>query len=88
MTSLPADPRRSRHAARRVAGPRMPPRHLADLDLAGRRAAVAELGEPAFRAEQLSNHYFGRLVRDPAAMTDMPGRDPRAARRRRCCRRC
>jgi len=52
--------------------PTMPPRHLADLDLAGRRAAVAELGEPAFRAQQLSTHYFGRLVRDPAAMTDLP----------------
>src|SRR5690242_4087945 len=52
--------------------PAMPPRHLADLDLAGRRAAVAELGEPAFRAQQLSTHYFSRLVRDPAAMTDLP----------------
>jgi len=50
----------------------MPPRHLADLDLAGRRAAVTDLGEPAFRAQQLSTHYFGRLVRDPAAMTDLP----------------
>src|SRR5262245_19386662 len=50
----------------------LPPRHLADLDLAGRRAAVAELGEKAFRAVQLSHQYFGRLVRDPAAMTDVP----------------
>jgi 23S rRNA (adenine2503-C2)-methyltransferase len=50
----------------------MPPRHLADLDLAGRRAAVAELGEPAFRARQLSTHYFGRLVRDVSQMTDLP----------------
>jgi 23S rRNA (adenine2503-C2)-methyltransferase len=33
---------------------------------------VAELGEPAFRANQLSNHYFGRLSDDPAAMTDLP----------------
>jgi 23S rRNA (adenine2503-C2)-methyltransferase len=49
-----------------------PPRHLADLDPAGRRAAVAELGESAYRAGQLSSHYFGRLVRDPAAMTDLP----------------
>jgi len=49
-----------------------PPRHLADLDLAGRRAAVAELGEQPFRAAQLSTHYFDRLVRDPAAMTDIP----------------
>ena len=30
------------------------------------------LGEQAFRAGQLSRHYFGRLVRDPAAMTDLP----------------
>src|SRR3954454_10828451 len=52
--------------------PAMPPRHLADLDLAGRRAAVAELGEPAFRAAQLSTHYFGRLVRDVDRMTDLP----------------
>ncbi|HET8682874.1 MAG TPA: 23S rRNA (adenine(2503)-C(2))-methyltransferase RlmN [Micromonosporaceae bacterium] len=52
--------------------PAQPPRHLADLDLAGRRAAVAELGERGFRAAQLSTHYFGRLVRDPARMTDIP----------------
>ena len=50
----------------------LPPRHLADLDLAGRRAAVATLGEKPFRAAQLSQHYFGRLVRDPQAMTDVP----------------
>jgi 23S rRNA (adenine2503-C2)-methyltransferase len=50
----------------------MPPRHLADLDLAGRRAAVTGLGEPAFRAQQLSTHYFGRLVRDASEMTDLP----------------
>ncbi|GAA2544631.1 23S rRNA (adenine(2503)-C(2))-methyltransferase RlmN [Winogradskya consettensis] len=50
----------------------MPPRHLADLDLAGRQAAVTKLGLPAFRAKQLSTHYFGRLVRDPEAMTDLP----------------
>ena len=49
-----------------------PPRHLADLDLAGRRAAVAELGLPGFRADQLSRHYFARLTDDPAEMTDLP----------------
>jgi len=49
-----------------------PPRHLADLDAAGRRAAVAELGLPAFRADQLSRHYFARLTDDPAEMTDLP----------------
>ncbi|WP_229399364.1 23S rRNA (adenine(2503)-C(2))-methyltransferase RlmN [Micromonospora okii] len=70
MTSLPLIPAASgAPAARRAA---MPPRHLADLDLPGRQAAVTELGEPAFRAKQMSTHYFGRLVRDPAAMTDLP----------------
>ncbi len=49
-----------------------PPRHLADLDPEGRRAAVVELGLPAFRADQLSRHYFGRYVRDAAEMTDLP----------------
>jgi len=50
----------------------MPPRHLADLDEAGRTAAVTELGLPAFRAKQLANHYFARLVADPHQMTDLP----------------
>ena len=49
-----------------------PPRHLADLDQAARRAAMAGLGEPAFRASQLSRHYFGRYTEDPAQMTDLP----------------
>ncbi len=49
-----------------------PPRHLADLDPAEQRAAVAELGEPAYRARQISRHYYGRLDDDPAAMTDLP----------------
>jgi 23S rRNA (adenine2503-C2)-methyltransferase len=54
-------------------GPRAkPPRHLADLDLAGRRAAVTGLGQPGFRADQLSRHYFARLTDDPAEMTDLP----------------
>jgi len=57
---------RARHRAK------LPPRHLADLDLAGRRAAVAELGEKEFRAAQLSTHYFARLERDPQRMTDIP----------------
>ena len=47
----------------------LPPRHLADLDVAGRRAAVVELGEKAFRAEQLSRHYFAGHA--PEQMTDL-----------------
>ncbi len=64
MTSLPLvfdAPRRAR-----------PPRHLADLSPAERRAAVVDLGEPAYRAGQLSHHYFTRLAADPAEMTDLP----------------
>ena len=48
----------------------LPPRHLADLDAAGRRAAVAELGEKPFRAEQLARHYFAG--HGPEQMTDLP----------------
>ena len=64
MTSLPLvfdAPRRAK-----------PPRHLADLDPAQRREAVAELGEKPFRAGQLSHHYFGRLADDATVMTDVP----------------
>jgi 23S rRNA (adenine2503-C2)-methyltransferase len=49
-----------------------PPRHLADLSLEERRAYAVELGLPAFRARQVSTHYFDRLVDDPEAMTDLP----------------
>src|SRR5580704_15639264 len=61
-------------AAGPATGPRRrsPPRHLADLDPAGRRKAAAELGQQGFRADQLSRHYFGRLTDDPADMTDLP----------------
>jgi 23S rRNA (adenine2503-C2)-methyltransferase len=49
-----------------------PPRHLADLAPAERKELVTGLGLPGFRARQLSHHYFGRLVDDPAEMTDLP----------------
>ncbi|WP_026257181.1 23S rRNA (adenine(2503)-C(2))-methyltransferase RlmN [Actinopolymorpha alba] len=49
-----------------------PPRHLADLTPTERREALVALGEPAYRARQLSTHYFGRYVEDPAEMTDLP----------------
>ncbi len=55
-----------------------PPRHLADLELAERREAVSELGERAFRADQLSRHYFARYTDSPEDMTDLPA-DVRAA---------
>jgi 23S rRNA (adenine2503-C2)-methyltransferase len=49
-----------------------PPRHLADLDAEARREAVVALGQPRFRADQLSRHYFERLTVDPQTMTDLP----------------
>jgi 23S rRNA (adenine2503-C2)-methyltransferase len=52
--------------------PAYPARHLADLTPPERRSAVAALGLPAFRADQLSRHYFGRLERDTAQMSDLP----------------
>jgi 23S rRNA (adenine2503-C2)-methyltransferase len=50
----------------------LPPRHLADLDADGRAAVVQELGLPAFRAKQLAQQYYGRLLADPQQMTDLP----------------
>ncbi|MGH3473254.1 MAG: 23S rRNA (adenine(2503)-C(2))-methyltransferase RlmN [Nocardioidaceae bacterium] len=49
-----------------------PPRHLADLNAAERRAVVESAGLPGFRAKQVSHHYFARLVDDPDQMTDLP----------------
>jgi 23S rRNA (adenine2503-C2)-methyltransferase len=48
----------------------LPARHLADLDPAERRAAVAELGEQPYRAEQLARHWFAGHA--PDQMTDLP----------------
>src|SRR6201985_2211887 len=50
----------------------LPPRHLADLDEAGRVEAVTALGLPPFRAKQLAHQYYGRLIADPQQMTDLP----------------
>ncbi len=33
---------------------------------------MQELGQPGFRADQLSRHYFARLTDEPAEMTDLP----------------
>ena len=48
------------------------PRHLADLDPAGRRAAAVAAGEKPFRGSQVAAHYFTRLAADPADWTDIP----------------
>ncbi|MGL4173718.1 MAG: 23S rRNA (adenine(2503)-C(2))-methyltransferase RlmN [Actinomycetota bacterium] len=62
MTSLPLTTKRSSR----------PPRHLADLTLAERIEVLTDLGYPAYRARQISNHFFRRFDDDPHAMTDLP----------------
>src|SRR3954469_1106128 len=49
-----------------------PPAHLADLTAEERKAKLIELGLPAFRARQISTHYFTHFTSDPAHMTDLP----------------
>ncbi len=50
----------------------MPPKHWADLDHEARIEALAELGLPRFRVDQIARHYYGRLEADPLTMTDLP----------------
>ena len=49
-----------------------PPVHLMDLDAAARRQAVTDLGLPAFRADQVSRQWLGRLSDDRSEWTDIP----------------
>jgi 23S rRNA (adenine2503-C2)-methyltransferase len=49
-----------------------PPRHWADLSPVQRREQVEALGHSAYRARQLSAHYFEGLRDDPAEWTDLP----------------
>jgi 23S rRNA (adenine2503-C2)-methyltransferase len=74
MTQDLESPRRPEPGELTFTAPRRgkPPRHLADLDAAGRRQVVTEAGLPAFRADQVSRHYFGRLSDDASAWTDVP----------------
>lgn len=46
--------------------------HLADLDAAGRKQVLRDAGFPAFRADQLSRHYFERFTADPSQMSNIP----------------
>jgi len=49
-----------------------PPRHFADLAPDERASAVSELGLSAFRAKQLSSHYYAGFSADPLTWTDLP----------------
>ncbi len=48
------------------------PSHLADLDGAGRKRILKDMGFPPFRADQLSRQYFAHFEADPARMSDIP----------------
>ena len=48
------------------------PKHLADYSPEERRELAKSLGLPAFRANQVSTHYFTHLSNDPENWTDIP----------------
>lgn len=48
------------------------PRHLADYSPEQRRELAVELGLPAFRANQVANHYFTHQSSDPERWSDIP----------------
>ncbi|MEY3434465.1 MAG: hypothetical protein RL057_845 [Actinomycetota bacterium] len=48
------------------------PEHLADLTKEERRAKAESLGLPAFRANQISTHYFTHYNDEPDSWTDIP----------------
>lgn len=62
------------------ASPRVsqPPVHLADLTMAERQAKAVDLGYPAFRAKQLSTHFFQHYTRRAEDMTDLPKQEREA----------
>lgn len=49
----------------------LPPRHLSDLTLTERKDVLKAVGLPAFRADQISRQWFGRLSDDPAQWSDV-----------------
>ncbi|MEL4357213.1 MULTISPECIES: 23S rRNA (adenine(2503)-C(2))-methyltransferase RlmN [unclassified Luteococcus] len=49
-----------------------PAKHWIDLSVDERTEAVKELGLPAFRAQQISKHFFERFETDPTTWSDLP----------------
>ena len=49
-----------------------PPPHFADMSPEERKAKVAELGIPAFRANQMAVHFFTHYNDDPETWSDIP----------------
>lgn len=53
-------------------GRKKAPEHFADWSADLRRAKIQELGLPAFRANQIANHYFVHHDDDPDSWSDFP----------------
>jgi 23S rRNA (adenine2503-C2)-methyltransferase len=53
-------------------GRKKAPEHFADWSADARRSKIQELGLPAFRASQISNHYFVHHNDDPETWSDFP----------------
>ena len=51
------------------------PRHIADFSPEERRNFAVEQGLPAFRANQIANHYFTHFASEPESWTDIPSAD-------------
>ncbi|MDN5564120.1 MAG: 23S rRNA (adenine(2503)-C(2))-methyltransferase RlmN [Luteococcus japonicus] len=49
-----------------------PAKHWIDLSTEERVQAVRDLGLPAFRAQQISKHFFERFETDPTTWSDLP----------------
>ena len=49
-----------------------PPHHFADMSPEERKAKVAEIGIPAFRANQMAVHFFTHYNDNPETWTDIP----------------
>lgn len=64
LVGLPPDPITTRKG--------QPPHHFADLAPGERAEAVSGLGLPAFRAKQISNHYYAGFSVDPLSWSDLP----------------
>jgi 23S rRNA (adenine2503-C2)-methyltransferase len=72
MANVSESPRNLPLVFEQPRGRKKPPRHLADLSAEERTAVAEALGEPPFRVKQVANHYYARLEREPANMTDLP----------------
>ncbi len=50
----------------------LPPPHWLDLSIEDRRDAIVALGQPAYRAAQVSKHLFEDFRRPPSQWSDLP----------------